>query len=114
MMNEQKKPMSLGKSLDILRDDVTGLAQDIEELYDLDEDNFKKIQSLIDGMGNLRKRIDHLQARVNRNRGRMVLGFLGAGGLIYIGYKAIDELTKRVQKLEEADSEEKKAEESDG
>ena len=115
MKNEQmmsNAPRSLGKSLDELRENVLGLAEDIEELYDLDEDNWKQIKAMRTGIGELSKRIDGLQNQIRRNRGRMVLGFLGLSGLVYAGYKAIDRIQDELNKLEEDKG--AQAEESDG
>lgn len=114
---------SLGESVDILRVCVNDLAEDMQALYELDDDNYKKIQSLIDGMQTVKNRIDGLQRYEHRTRRRMVLGLFGIGGLLYFGSKVIDEYQKRtnerLDKLERENQkngseEPEKAEESDG
>lgn len=114
---------SLGESVDILRDCVNDLAEDVQELYELDDDNYKKIQGLIDGLQTVKAQINGLQRYEHRTRRRMVLGLLGIGGLLYFGSKAIDEYLKRtnerLDKLERENQkngseEPEKAEESDG
>ena len=119
MKNEQmmvkEAHKSLGKSLDELREEVLGLGDDIGELYDLDEDNWKQVQGVKAALESAKKRLDILQLQVRRNRGRMLLGFLCLSGLIYAGYKAIDRLQDKVKALEEEkETKEAKAEESDG
>lgn len=112
-----RKAGSLGESVDILRECIEDLGTDVQELYDLDEDNYKKIQSLIEAVKVQKKQINGLQTQVRRYRGRMILGFIGLGGLVYFGYKAIDQLQERMNRVEEKqkqDEPEKKAEESDG
>lgn len=107
---------SLGESMDLLREHVEELAWNVSELYDLDDDNFKKIHELRNNLGSIKTQLDGLSMRVRRNRGKMVLGFFGLGGLVWLGSKTIDNLSQRVKALEEQKTEKdpEKAEESDG
>ena len=95
---------SLGNSLDALRNDVLGLAEDIKELYDLDDDNFHKICDARESLTRLAKRVDNMEKAFRRQRAKRFLGALVLTGGVYLVLKGIretiDGLRKRVDELE--------------
>lgn len=109
-----RKAGSLGESVDILRECVEDLSSDVQELYDLDDDNFQQIKNLQKNLDLTNNRINHLAEQVRKNRGKTVMGFIGLAGMIWLGKKILDHFDKRISDLENADSDGEKAEESDG
>lgn len=116
MENNMERKGGLGKSIDILREDVQGMAEDITELYELDNDNFHRTQNLQKALDQANNRINHLTKQVRSNHGKVVFGFIGFAGLIWFGKKVLDHFDRRIEALENPDTEKKeeKAEESDG
>lgn len=90
------KSHSIGESVDILRKDVADLAANLDELYDLDDDNFHMIQGLKKSVTNLSNRIDVIQRTVRRHKAGTILGIV-VGGLVLWGL--IDVIVEELEKI---------------
>ena len=107
MNKEIKTHKSLGESVDELRNDLLGLCNDIDELYGLDDDNYKRINAV-------RSRLDAIEKRVRQNRAKTVFGFIGFAMLLYLLTKAWSKLEQRVDAIEKENAKPEESDESDG
>jgi len=101
-----EKRSSLAESIDSLR-------VSIRDLYELDEDNYQIGLALKKRVEDLESRLDRANAAIRRSRRRTVLGFIGVGGLLYVGFKGIEALNEYVRGKKDENSPEE-TDESDG
>lgn len=89
---------SLGKSLDTLRASV-------DRLYELDDDNFMRIEALYADAKDAALKIGHtigtLEHKVRRTNAKQVLGFGVLGVGVYVIWKKLDSLSKRLNRMDE-------------
>lgn len=96
-MNELNNKRSLGKSVDILR-------EDIKELYELDQDNYARINELRTAINNFSNNAKQAYIGARAQRRKTTFGFMLLGtGIYYVGkalMHRIELLTERVDALE--------------
>lgn len=89
---------SLGKSIDALRTKVN-------TLYELDNDNFMRIEALYADAKDAALKIGHtigtLEHKVRRTNAKQVLGFGALGVGVYVTWKKLDSLVKRLNQMDE-------------